>query len=130
MNFIFGFDQDKPDIFEYAEEKIAHLGLDSARFAIVTPYPGTPLFNKLDEQGRILTRDWSKYNRKTVVFQPKNMSCEQLQNGFDTILSNFNSLSQVFSRDLQSLRWGMYPFLATLGRNFESYMNKRRRRNL
>jgi len=78
-NFIFGFDQDTPDIFDYAEEKIAGLGLDSARFAVLTPYPGTPLFKKLDIEGRILTRDWSKYNRKTVVFQPKNMSSEELE---------------------------------------------------
>ncbi len=129
-NFIFGFDQDTPDIFDYAEEKIAGLGLDSARFAVLTPYPGTPLFKKLDIEGRILTRDWSKYNRKTVVFQPKNMSSEELQNGFDAITRNFNSISNLFSRDLQSLTLGLYPFIATLGRNFESYINKRRRRSL
>jgi radical SAM superfamily enzyme YgiQ (UPF0313 family) len=129
-NFIFGFDHDTPEIFDYAEDKIASLGLDSVRFAVLTPYPGTPLFKNLDREGRILTKDWSKYNRKIVVFQPKNMSSEELQNGFDTITRNFNSISNVFSRDLQSLNLGFYPFIVTLGRNFESYMNKRTKRSL
>ena len=68
--FVFGFDEDTPDVFEKTLENIEKLGLDGAIFAVLTPYPGTPLFKKLDEEGRILTRDWSKYNRKDVVFEP------------------------------------------------------------
>jgi radical SAM superfamily enzyme YgiQ (UPF0313 family) len=125
-NLIFGFDSDVPDVFDFARENIAKLGLDSARFAILTPYPGTPLFNRLDEKGRILTKDWSKYNRKNVVFKPKNMSKEELESGFKKISNEYSSISNVMFRDFRSLRLGLYPFLATIGRNFESYMNRPR----
>jgi len=123
-NFIFGFDGDVPDVFELTEEAIAKLGLDSARFAVLTPYPGTPLFKKLEAEGRILTRDWSKYNRKNVVFEPKNMSKKDLENGFIRISKKFNSISNIIYRDLRSLKLGFYPFLSTFGRNLESYMNR------
>jgi radical SAM superfamily enzyme YgiQ (UPF0313 family) len=126
-NFIFGFDQDTPDVFKITQDNILNLGLDSARFAILTPYPGTPLFKRLEKEGRILTRDWSKYNRKNVVFEPKNMSKEDLQNGFVKISSNFNFVSNVICRDFRSLKSGVYPFIATIGRNFESYMNRPRK---
>jgi radical SAM superfamily enzyme YgiQ (UPF0313 family) len=126
-NFIFGFDQDTPDVFEITQDKILNLGLDSARFAILTPYPGTPLFKRLEKEGRILTRNWAKYNRKNVVFEPKNMSKEDLQNGFMKISSNFNSIPNVICRDFGSLKLGIYPFIATIGRNFESYMNRPRK---
>jgi len=71
-----------------------------------------------------LTRDWSKYNRKNVVFKPKNMSIEELQNGFLKISKNFNSISNIVFRDFKSLKLGFYPFLTTVGRNLESYMNR------
>jgi len=122
-NFIFGFDGDVPDVFDFTRESITKLGLDSARFAVLTPYPGTPLFDRLDKEGRILTKDWSKYNRKNVVFEPKNMSKQELEHGFKKIYNEFNSFSNIIFRDFRSLRLGFYPFLATMSRNIESYTN-------
>jgi radical SAM superfamily enzyme YgiQ (UPF0313 family) len=121
-NFIFGFDHDTSNVFDFTYEKIDSLGLDSARFAILTPYPGTPLFKRLDSEGRILTRDWSKYNRKNVVFEPKNISVSDLQNGFIKLSRKFNSISNIIKRDLGSIKLGFYPFLSTFARNFERYM--------
>ncbi len=126
-NFIFGFDEDVPDVFNFTRENIAKLGLDSARFAVLTPYPGTPLFERLEKEGRILTKDWSKYNRKNVVFEPKNMSKEELERSFKKIYNEFNSASNIMFRDFRSLRLGFYPFLATVSRNFESYTNRPKR---
>ena len=123
-NFMFGFEHDTSEVFHMTLDKVADLGLDSARFSIVTPYPGTPLFNKLDKEGRILTRDWSKYNRKTVVFQPKNMAVDELQKGYFKITSNFNSLPNMIYRDMRCLKRGFYPFLNCVSRNLENYMNR------
>ena len=125
-NFMFGFDTDTPEVFELTKKHIIKLGLDSARFAILTPYPGTPLFKKFDKEERILTYDWSKYNRKNVVFKPKNISKEELENGFKKISADFNSLPNMISRDIKTIRLGFYPFLANVGRNLESYMNRPR----
>jgi len=122
--FIFGFDQDTSDIFETTQEHIDELGLDSAHFAILTPYPGTPLFDRFKAEGRILTQDWSKYNRKNVVFEPKNMSKEELYNGFKGIAETFNSIPKMIYRDIKSLRLGLYPFLTTSASNLGNYMNR------
>ena len=105
-------------------DNIKKLGLDSARFAILTPYPGTPLFNKMEKESRITTYDWSKYNRKNVVFKPKNMTVEELKIGFKKISEDFNSISNLIYRDIRSLKYGIYPFLSTVERNIESYLNR------
>jgi radical SAM superfamily enzyme YgiQ (UPF0313 family) len=123
-NFIFGFEQDTPDIFKQTRENIKKIGLDSTRFAILTPYPGTPLFEKMKKESRIITYDWSKYNRKTVVFKPKNMTINELQDGFKKISTEFNSIQNILIRDIRSLKLGFYPFLSTIARNIESYMKK------
>ena len=64
---VFGFDSDTPAIFKDTLELLEQTGVQNAVFNILTSYPGTPLFEKLDSQGRILTRDWRKYNGRTDV---------------------------------------------------------------
>ena len=91
-------------------------------FALLTPYPGTPLFNRLEKEGRILTKDWEKYNRKNVVFQPRNMTKEEMEEGFQMINQYFGSLTSIGYRTLRSLRLGRYPFIATLAGNLSQYM--------
>ena len=129
-NFIFGFDQDNHKVFETTEEKIYELGLDSARFALLTPYPGTPLFNKLVAENRILTYDWSQYNRKNVVFKPQNISKEDLLDGFNRLSNRFNALPKIITRDIRSMSLGIYPFIVTIGRNIESYLNRPKKYSL
>ncbi|MGF3555265.1 MAG: DUF4070 domain-containing protein, partial [Thermoplasmatota archaeon] len=88
---IFGFDEDKPDIFDTTIDTIKDWGIDVLEVNILTPYPGTPLFERLDKEGRILTRDWSRYNQVDVVFQPKNMTVEELYNGARKVAKEFYS---------------------------------------
>jgi radical SAM superfamily enzyme YgiQ (UPF0313 family) len=88
---IFGFDEDEPNIFETTIETIKDWGIDVLEVNILTPYPGTPLFERLDKEGRILTRDWSKYNQVDVVFKPKNMTVEELYNGSRKVAKEFYS---------------------------------------
>ena len=99
--FMFGFDTDKPNIFETTLKAIYKMELDRAAFAIVTPFPGTTLFNELEMEGRILTKDWSKYNLRNVVFQPKNISIEQLLNGRNFLSREFYSFSNCLRRSFQ-----------------------------
>jgi radical SAM superfamily enzyme YgiQ (UPF0313 family) len=81
-SFVLGFDHDRPDVFERTVEWIEQNRLECATFHILTPYPGTPLFRQLEAEGRILHRDWDEYDTAHVVFQPKHMSCEQLDHGY------------------------------------------------
>ncbi|HYG60561.1 MAG TPA: radical SAM protein [Symbiobacteriaceae bacterium] len=79
--FVFGFDHDTKDTFREVAEFAIDAGIDLPRYAIITPFPGTPLFKRLDAEGRILTRDWSLYDAQHVVFRPAQMSVEELQLG-------------------------------------------------
>jgi len=80
--FIFGFDSDDESVFERTLQFCFDSGIDLVQFAILTPFPGTRLFRKLDREGRILTYDWSKYNMSNVVFRPRRMSPERLREGW------------------------------------------------
>src|SRR5688572_6294565 len=79
--FTFGMDEDEPDIFQRTARFAIEAKIDLPRFAVVTPFPGTPLHKRLIDEGRILTRDWSLYDGQHVVFQPKRMTVDQLQRG-------------------------------------------------
>jgi radical SAM superfamily enzyme YgiQ (UPF0313 family) len=79
--FLFGFDEHDKNIFEETYEFAKEINIDSIHTTLLIPFPGTPLFRKLKSEGRILTEDWSKYDGNQVVFEPKNMSVEELENG-------------------------------------------------
>jgi radical SAM superfamily enzyme YgiQ (UPF0313 family) len=106
---VFGFDQDTPAVFDDTLRFLEQNGVQNATFNMLTPYPRTPLFARLEREGRILTRDWDKYNGRTdVVFQPKHMSCEQLQQGFDAVnrrFYSFGSIARRLSRSPVGLWW-------------------------
>jgi radical SAM superfamily enzyme YgiQ (UPF0313 family) len=96
---VFGFDHDTPSIFKATVDFLEETGVQNATFNILTPYPGTPLFQRLDAQGRILTRDWRKYNGRTdVVFQPNQMTVKELLAGFRYANQRFYSLSSMLKR--------------------------------
>ena len=120
--FVLGFDEDPPDVFQMMRKHIDRLGIDAVNFSLLTPYPGTPLFNRLEKEGRILTKDWSKYNRKNVVFEPKNMTKEELERGFRDITMSFSSLPSMGYRTMRSLNLGLYPFIATFAGNLGQLM--------
>lgn len=79
--FAFGYDKDDPTIFEACIEFALQSAIDLADFAILVPYPRSPLALTLERQKRILTHDWKLYNGMHVVFQPARMSPEQLAEG-------------------------------------------------
>ncbi len=96
---VFGFDNDTPAIFGETLDFLEETGVQNATFNILTPYPGTPLFERLEAQGRILTRDWVKYNGRTdVVYQPHQMSVDELLAGYRYANRRFYSLSGVAKR--------------------------------
>jgi radical SAM superfamily enzyme YgiQ (UPF0313 family) len=96
---VFGFDHDGPEIFGDTLEFLEAAGIQNATFNILTPFPGTALFQRLDAEGRILTRDWRLYNsRSQVVFQPRQMSVAELLTGFRYANEHFYSLSSIVKR--------------------------------
>jgi len=95
---IFGFDTDDKGTFERTVEVAVKTAIDGISFSILTPYPGTPLFKKLQAEGRMLHYDWSRYNSEHVVFVPKMMSPEELQEGHNWANRHFYSISSIIKR--------------------------------
>jgi radical SAM superfamily enzyme YgiQ (UPF0313 family) len=106
---VFGFDHDTASVFEETLDFLEETGVQNATFNILTPFPGTRLHERLAAEGRILTRDWSRYNgRADVVFQPRHMSPETLLAGYEYANRRFYSWRSVcrrLSRSPVQLPW-------------------------
>lgn len=96
---VFGFDEEDKSIFESTVNFYRKAGLDSATISVLIPFPNTPLFKRLDTHGRILTRDWSKYDgKKNVVYQLAQMSPHELLMGMEWAAREFYSFPSIIQR--------------------------------
>jgi radical SAM superfamily enzyme YgiQ (UPF0313 family) len=97
-SFVFGFDEDRKDVFGATVQWIEANRLECATFHILTPYPGTPLFRQFEAEGRLLHRDWEKFDTAHVVFQPRHMSPEELLLGYDWTYRRMFSHASIWRR--------------------------------
>jgi len=97
-SMVFGFDDDDRSIFDETLEFLMKNRIASVTFNILTPYPGTRIYNKFKEEGRLLTEKWQYYDHNTVVFKPKNMSPQELLEGHLYTRKNFYSVSSIIRR--------------------------------
>lgn len=81
-SFIFGFDHDDEGVFERTVEFIHRNRIELPTFSVLTPFPGTPLWERLNREERIFDRDWSHYDMSRVVFVPTRITPDQLQEGY------------------------------------------------
>jgi hypothetical protein len=80
--FVLGMDADDPTVFDRTVAWAVEQGVETATFHILTPYPGTPLYQRMEACGRITTRNWDLYDTSHVVFKPARMSAAELQDGY------------------------------------------------
>jgi len=116
--FMFGFDFDTIDSFEKTLQAIYQWGLDEVSFSIVTPYPGTRLFDRYDKNGRILCRDWSKYNEGNVNYALQHLTNEELLQGIRTMALDYYSLLNIMRRSFTNTNYNPYRILMKLVRNY------------
>ena len=95
---VFGFDHDDEAVFERAVEFLVRTRVELAYFNVLTPLPGTALYERYHRTGRIFDRDWAKYDGKHVVFYPSRMTPEQLQEGFFWANHQFYSIPSIWHR--------------------------------
>ncbi|MBI5208287.1 MAG: cobalamin B12-binding domain-containing protein [Candidatus Firestonebacteria bacterium] len=88
-SIVFGNDFDTPDVFEKASNYLLRNNISDCEFTLFTPYPGSPSYKKMEEEKRLLTKDWFYYNNAHVVFKPTKMSSEELLKGYISIWKNF-----------------------------------------
>lgn len=96
--FIFGLDHDTPETFQKTLDAIYEWDLDSASFSILTPYPGTRLFERFEKEGRITNYDWSRYEEGKVNYKPAKLTEEELLKGIRYVAKDFFSVKQSFKR--------------------------------
>jgi len=120
-SFVLGFDHDDATVFEKTVEWVEQNRLECATFHILTPYPGTPLFEQLESERRIVHRDWRLYDTAHVVFEPKHMSAEELMEGYERCYRRLFSHRSIWRRRPND--WcAVLPYLAM------SYLYKRSNR--
>lgn len=101
-SFVFGFDHDDPTVFQETLDFAVWNKIDSINFHILTPYPGTVLFKRLEAEGRILTYDWGQYDTAHAVFRPARMTVEELERGYVWIYKEFYSWPNILRRILDA----------------------------
>ena len=103
--FVFGGDADTPDVFRATLEFLLESNVETVQATRMTPFPGTPLFDELDGQGRIFDRDWGHYDFNHVVFEPLHMDRATLDAGVAWVLREFHARRQVARRVWRSFAY-------------------------
>ena len=96
--FIVGLDGDDKSVFQRVVDFTTKNNLYGAMISVPTPFPGSSLYTRLLNEGRILSLNWGSYTLWNVVVQPKNMSVEELKEGFRYVLS------EIYSREATGKR--------------------------
>lgn len=81
-SFVYGMDSDDATVFEQTVEWAVTQGIETATFHILTPYPGTLLYERMHAQGRMTSNNWDHYDTRHAVYQPAQMSIETLESGY------------------------------------------------
>jgi radical SAM superfamily enzyme YgiQ (UPF0313 family) len=113
--FVFGHDHDTTDVFDETVQFTVDTGIDLPRFAILTPFPGTPLHQRLDREGRILTKNWELYDGQHVVYRPAGMTRRELQVGHEKAWRDVYSYGSILRRLAKSRTQLPIAVMANLG---------------
>jgi radical SAM superfamily enzyme YgiQ (UPF0313 family) len=123
-SLIFGFDNDDQSIFEETVEFLIESRVASVQLVLLTPFPGTKIFNDLQKQGRILSYDWSKYDNVKLVFEPIGMTADQLLEGFHWARHKFDSFPSIIKRFWANKRHPILYTSVNLGSRYHTHNKK------
>jgi radical SAM superfamily enzyme YgiQ (UPF0313 family) len=112
--FIFGLDTDDVHTFQKTVQFAVNSKLDLAQFSVLTPYPGTAVYDQFKREGRLLHTRWEYYHGGSVVFQPYRMSPMQLRQGTQWAWRKFYSFNSKMKR---LLRYGKYTPIYWMANN-------------
>jgi len=125
-SFVFGLDEDDGDVFKRTVDWGVENGITTSTYHVLTPYPGTRLFKDMENQSRILTRNWDLYDTRNVVYQTTNLSAEELKNGYDWAYKEFYRWSNIYKSSMHhdSTKHKLKHFFYTGGwKKFEPVWN-------
>lgn len=125
-SMVFGFDNDTKDVFDETVQFLIKNKVSTVSFNILTPYPGTKIYEDLKDENRLITTDWRYYDHNTVVFKPKNMTPYELQIGKFNARKKFYSISSVLKRLSGNLYNPLIYFATNYGHIKQVRIEKRR----
>ncbi|MGB7568549.1 MAG: radical SAM protein [Chitinivibrionales bacterium] len=114
-SFVFGFDDDTTAIFPDTLDFLQKHNIGTASFNVLTPYPGTKVYEQFKSEGRLITDDWRYYDHSTVVFRPRNMSPYDLQAGELWVKKEFSKMSSILKRFPRNLSHPLLYIAMNLG---------------
>lgn len=100
-SFVFGLDDDKKDVFKKTVDWAVKNGLTTSTYHILTPYPGTRLYQQMKKEERILHDNWNLYDTRQVVYKTKGLTPEELKEGYDWAYKSFYSWSNIWKGSWQ-----------------------------
>lgn len=119
-SFMFGLDNDGPEVFARTVDFCIENQLEGANFYILTPLPGTKLFDDMKEQNRIEHFDWSRYDANHVVINPAKMSQKDLVEGYIRSYRAFYSINSIIRRSFATKRDKLHTVSMNLGRRINA----------
>jgi len=125
-SFVFGLDDDDKDVFKRTVDWGVNNAITTSTYHVLTPYPGTKLFKDMESQGRLLTKNWDLYDTRNVVYETKNLTAEELKNGYDWAYKEFYSWKNIIksSANHEQLKHQLKHFFYTGGwKKFEPVWN-------
>jgi radical SAM superfamily enzyme YgiQ (UPF0313 family) len=104
-SFVFGMDHDDESVFNATVDWAVAQGLETATFHVLTPYPGTELFSRLQREGRLLHRRWDDFDTRHAVFTPQRMSPATLERGYRRAYDRFYRWSSLWRAACTKPEW-------------------------
>lgn len=120
--FMLGFDGDTKESIMKMPDYIEKIGVDIPRFAILTPYPNTPTYRRLDAEGRMISKDWNDYDSIHATFEPKNFTARELEEMLVSVSNECYTLKRIFKRTVKNRYGGFIKLGVNLG--FKIYNKK------
>ncbi|MBN1412454.1 MAG: B12-binding domain-containing radical SAM protein [Spirochaetales bacterium] len=121
--FMIGFDTDTHESIRELPRLIAEIGVDFPRCAVLTPYPGTPFFNRMEKEKRLLHKQWHLYDSLHVVFKPANMTPQELLRHFHTVWGSFFKWGKMVKRVISNKTMPKYLYSA-VNMGFRRFVGK------
>jgi radical SAM superfamily enzyme YgiQ (UPF0313 family) len=120
--FAFGSDGEDKSVFEETVRVVNEMKIDLPRYSIVTPYPNTPFYRQLEQEGRIIERDWTMYDVEHSVFKPDKMSPGELEEGLEYAWRLTYKTTSIIRR-LTSFKT-LFPIFYLANFGYKSYAKK------
>ncbi len=95
-SFVYGMDDDGPDVFKRTVDWAVSQGIETATFHILTPYPGTPVYERMKRQRRLLHSNWDLYDTRHAVYRPARLTVKELEQGYQDSYRDFYRWSAIY----------------------------------